>query len=269
MAIPVEPPRKPALLGLTAYLLTGLTLGITYLLGHTVLGAHRLSNAVGGDLPPAIQDGQALTVTLFAFLILAPVLALGIAALMGRHAGRTGQPGAGAAAITTLIGVPLLWVNLAIAALLSGAILSAWDVTDAFDTAVDSLAGSLVQLLVVLGPLVALAALVAHRAQGWAIHTEATLGDIRFPVDEQEGGPYGGELATDPDAWIDESEGEGIYPQGLPEDQRPPEDEFPGDPHMVTDLQVDCPRCGRGFTVSGHRPLRITCPDCGKTGTIE
>ncbi len=247
-------PRKPALLGLTAYLLTGLTIGVTHLLAHGILGLNPVREAITGPVTATIRDGSAYSIALLAFLLFLPILTVGIAALMGRHGGRTQQPAAGAAALTTLIGVPLVWVNLAIATLLVGAVLGAQGLDDAFAQSVDALIASLVQLLLVLGPLVGIAALVAQRALVWADHTEAAIGahpgGPSYPVEHPE---HLG--ATDPGAW-----------------ETPPEPEVEGEPHgeqMLYDHPVDCPRCGRTFKVSGERPLRISCPECGKTGTIQ
>lgn len=261
-------PRRPALLGLTAYLLIGLALGVTHLLAHAVLGLNPVHDRLDSPLTDAIRDVSALPLVLFALLVFLPVLAAGTAALMGRHGGRTLQPSVGAAAVTTLIGIPLVWVCLAIAALLVGLALRAQGLSNAFGDTVDALVASIIQLLLVLGPLVGLAAITAHRAQRWAQETERAVSD-HIDVEESRGGPYGGELATDPSAWMDTGETEGVYPEGLPEDQTPMEEPRPEDPNVLHDHPVDCPRCGRRFTVSGHRPLRITCPDCGKTGTIS
>lgn len=248
-------PRKPALLGLTAYLITGLTIGITHLLAHGILGLNPVADAVDSPVVDAIRDGSAFPVVMFAFLLMLPLLTVAVAALMGRHGGRTQQPAAGAAAVTTVIGVPLVWVNFAIATLLVGAILGAQGLDDAFAQSVDALVASLVQVLLVLGPLVAVAALVAQRALVWADHTEAAISghpvEPGYPVEHPE---HLG--ATDPGAWETPPEGE-TGPEPFVSDT------------MLHDHPVDCPRCGRAFTVSGERPLRISCPECGKTGTIQ
>lgn len=261
-------PRRPALLGLTAYFLLGLTLGVTYLVAYAILGWHQVANRIGGPLPPAIFDASALTITLIALLIFLPLFAAAIAALMGRHGGRTHQSTTGAAALTTLLGIPLIWVNIAIAALLVAAFLNTPG-NQLFDTTIDLLAGSLVQILLVTGPLVALAALVAHRAQIWAETTEAALGCPERPQEDVIPGPRDEYAGSDPNAW------EASHEPDLGE-QEPLEDEPPaGAPgttygeDMLTDHPVDCPRCGRTFTVTGARPLRIECPDCGKSGTIQ
>lgn len=244
---------------MTAYFLLGLTLGVTYLVANAILGWHAVASRIGGGLPTATQDGTALVVTAVALLVFLPLFTAGISALMGRHGGRTGQSATGAAAITTLLGVPLIWVNYAIAALLVAAILDTQG-HQLFDLTVDLLAGSLVQIVLVTGPLVGLAALVASRAQVWAEHTEDALG---WPEQQEVAAPepsagYGG---TDPGAWE-------ATPEPDVGEQAPLEEGHPEEA-MLTDHPVDCPRCGRTFTITGARPLRIECPDCGKTGTIQ
>ncbi len=260
-------PRKPALLGLTAYFLLGLTLGVTHLVAHAVLGWDAIASRVWGPTPSEIQDATALSIALYALLIFLPLLTAGIAALMGRHGGRTGQSATGAAAVITLLGVPLVWVNLAIAALLVGAILDTQG-HDLFSSTVQLLYASLVQIVLITGPLVGLAAIVAHRAQIWAEHTETALGWPEQPQEAESdmGEAYGG---TDPGAWettpepdLGEQEPLGHEPYAGAEGVTHGED-------MLTDHPVDCPRCGRTFTITGARPLRIECPDCGKTGTIR
>jgi ribosomal protein S27AE len=266
----VTEPRRPALLGLTAYLLVGLTIGVTHLIAHGAFAIHRIANNLPSPLTDSIRDQTGLSLALLAVWIILPVMVAGIAALMGRHAGRTYQRATGPAAITALIGIPLVWVCLAIAALIVGYAMRHQGIEGSWNNTVETLLASLVQLLLILAPLVGLAALVASRAQQWAIDNQDSLGQAdHIDVQEAKGGPYGGELATDPDAWLSEEEGEGIYPEGLPEDESPTEDPHLVDPNYIHDQSIDCPRCGSTFIVSGHRPLRITCPDCGKTGTIN
>lgn len=242
------PLPRPGVLGLTGYLLAGLTLGITFLLVHGALGVTAIAEAVGSAVTTSIRDGSSLTITLLAFFVLLPFFTVGIAALMGRHGAHTGQGAAGAAALTALIGVPLLWVNLAIAALVVGAIHGSQAISGAFDNVVDSLLASAVALLFALGPLVGLAALVAGRAAAWSQATAAATGAAPMSTGYAE--TYG---APEEGAHALEEPARGAAPE----------------PAALHEHPVDCPRCGNSFSVSGERPLRIECPECGKTGMIR
>lgn len=243
--------RSEATFGILTFLLAGGALALPLLLGTLLVGSEVVAEAIGGTrMHEAVTDGSLYLTAMVAFMVALPLVALGTAAMMGRRAATTGNDVKGAAALTTLFGGLIAWVDLIIAMLLSAALVSDFNVV--FDIVMESL----VYLLIGILPLMGIAALVAALFQDAFLggSTPAVAATGAAPVQpspyEPTPGPSGFTYAPEPG----------------------PEDAYadPGHPgEALEEHEIDCPRCNARFAVSGERPMRIECPQCGKTGTIR
>lgn len=241
----VQQPRE-ATLGILTFLLLGAAIGAALLLATAVTGSDAFGDLMGAGLHDGLTSGDAFVTVLFAFFMAVPFFALFVAALMGARAARTGNKVGGTSALTALYGIPLLWVNIALAMLLSAAVGSA-----NFDQVLDLVIESIVPLILVTGATVGFAALTGSLVRD-AFTVPGTRRTSATPTTEVP--PPQEQAHIEPPA-------AGGAPAGDASQERRGRE--------LRDYPLHCPRCQAHFTVSGERPLRIECPQCGKTGLIR
>lgn len=255
------------------------------LIGSFLLGWDAMASLVDDEMARAFTEGYGQRGIIMGYLAAMPLVALLIAALLGMRAATVPQEDIGrTATIATLYGMPILWANVAVGAILAAALIGWTESTDkdVFDRVFQMFRGTFFFMVFATGITAAFAAFVAtsfERAFGRAqqspapIHPTAAAApppaeDIYEtpPTAAPPGAsPWPTEAPSPPPAY-EEPEPAYTEPVAGPPAAEPPADAPYG--KELVDFPLDCPRCGHGFVVNGARPLRIQCPKCGKSGTI-